>query len=92
LNGSVNLNGRSGGSVIVNSGCQMGEATTGSANLLRSQAKNDAIKKNLPFLIDQSSLGRRFRLNVTACRLAAPEENGGGTLPTPPPQTPGRGN
>ncbi len=93
LSGAVNLNGRSGGSVIVKSGCQMGQATTSTADLLRGQEKNDAIKNNLPFLLDQSSLTRRFRLNLVTCRLDAPEEQGGGSLPEQPQQTPrGQGN
>jgi hypothetical protein len=91
LTGAVNLGGRNGGNVVVNSGCQMGEATTGAANLLRGQAKTEAIKKNLPFLIDQSNLNRRFRLNVTTCRLVAPEENGSGGISAPP-SPPQRGN
>jgi hypothetical protein len=76
LRGKVNLKSQSGGSVDVNSGCQMGEATIGTSQILKGQDKNDAIKKNLPFLLDQSSLNRRFLLDVTTCRLGPPEIEG----------------
>jgi hypothetical protein len=85
LQGAVVLKGLNGGSVNVNSGCQMGEATTTSARPLVGAEKIKTIKENLPFLSDQSQLNRRFRLDVTACRLQPPEEQGGGDdSPTPP--------
>jgi hypothetical protein len=76
LRGKVNLKSQSGGSVDVNSGCQMGEATIGTSQILKGQDKSDAIKKNLPFILDQSSLNRRFLLDVTTCRLGPPDVEG----------------
>jgi hypothetical protein len=78
LRGKVTLKAVNGPSVDVNSGCQMGEATLGTAQLLRNKDKTAAIKKNLPFLLDQSSLSRRFRLDATSCRLSSPETIGDG--------------
>lgn len=92
LNGAVLLSGLNGGSVDVKSGCQMGEATTTSARPLVGAEKAKTIRENLPFLLDQSQLNRRFRLDVTACRLQAPEEQGGGDTPEPPPDKRQRGN
>jgi hypothetical protein len=91
LNGAVVLRGQNGGSVDVKSGCQMGEATTTSARPLVGAEKAKTIRENLPFLLDQSQLNRRFRLDVTACRLQAPEEQGGGDSPEPPPDNRQRG-
>ena len=48
-----------------------GEATLGTAKLLGNKDKLAAIRKNLPFLLDQSNLTARFRLNVSSCRLNA---------------------
>jgi hypothetical protein len=93
LKGAVVLRGLNGGSVDVKSGCQMGEATTTSARPLVGAEKITTIKENLPFLQDQSQLNRRFRLDVTACRLQAPEEQGGSEQPSaPPPNNRTRGN
>ena len=88
LNGAVVLAGLQGGSVDVKAGCQMGEATLTTARPLLGQEKNKTIRDNLPFLSDQSQLSRRFRLDVTTCRLGAPEEEGSGSQPeskSPPP-------
>jgi hypothetical protein len=89
LNGAVVLAGLQGGAVNLKAGCQMGEATLTSARPLVGKEKNKTIRENLPFLSDQSQLTRRFRLDVTACRLGAPDEAGGGSTPdseSPPPQ------
>lgn len=88
LNGAVVLAGLQGGAVNVRSGCQMGEATLTTARPLVGAEKNKTIRENLPFLADQSQLTRRFRLDVTACRLGAPDEsNGSAPEPqSPPPQ------
>jgi hypothetical protein len=83
LRGKVNLKSQSGSSVDVNSGCQMGEATLGTSQILKGQVKTNAIKQNLPFLLDQSSLNRRFRLDLTTCRLGAPGTEGGSDAPEP---------
>ncbi len=92
LNGSVVLAGLQGGSVNVKSGCQMGEATLTTARPLVGKEKLKTIRENLPFLSDQSQLTRRFRLDVTACRLGAPDEAGSGSGPdtTTPPAAPKR--
>jgi hypothetical protein len=84
LSGRINLKSASGGNIDIGSGCQMGVATNSSAALLLGNAKNNSIKKNLPFILDQSSLSRRFRLNVVTCRLTSFEgENGGGQSDPP---------
>jgi hypothetical protein len=81
LRGAVNLKGRGGGTVAIKSGCQMGEATTNSAKPITGRAKALLIKQNLPFILDQSSLSPRFRLNTSTCNInraldksAVPEE------------------
>jgi FecR protein len=81
LRGRVNLKSQSGGSVDIKSGCQMGVATKSAAAPLRGKAKNDSIKMNLPFILDQSSLTRRFRLDVVTCRLSTPTTEGGNAQP-----------
>jgi hypothetical protein len=81
LRGRVNLRGKSGGSVDVKSGCNMGVATTGAAQILTTAERNKSIRENLPFILDQSTLTRRFQLNVETCRLAPPEPDGGRSEP-----------
>ncbi len=83
LSGRVNLASRRGGEVDINSGCQMGVASNATAEILRGSEKAASIRTNLPFLIDQSNLTRRFRLNVTTCRLNAPDSEDSGQLPAP---------
>lgn len=88
LKGAVLLKGLNGGAVDVKSGCQMGEATTTSARPLLGAEKAKTIRENLPYLLDQSQLNARFRLDVTACRLQGPDLQGGekGTGDNPQPQ------
>lgn len=88
LKGAVLLSGLNGGSVNVNSGCEMGEATLTSARPLLGAEKAKTIRENLPFLQDQSQLTRRFRLDVTACRLGAPDLQGGGKATDTPTDEP----
>lgn len=88
LRGKVTLKAINGQSVDVNSGCQMGEATVGTAQLLRNKEKIAAIKKNLPFLLDQSQLTPRFRLNVTTCRLTQSDISGQGGANIPSQENP----
>lgn len=83
LRGRVNLKSAGGSDINIGSGCQMGVATKSNAELLRGKAKNDSIKNNLPFLLDQTSLTRRFRLDVVACRLTVPQGENGGEQPEP---------
>ncbi len=83
LRGRINLKSQNGGAVDINSGCEMGVASKSSAQALRSKAKSDSIKQNLPFILNQSSLSRRFRLDVVTCRLDAPAVEGGGSQPAP---------
>jgi hypothetical protein len=85
LRGTVNLKGRNGGSVDVRSGCNMGVATPGEASILTIAERNKSVRENLPFILDQSTLTQRFRIDVTACRLGLPEENGGGGNEQQPP-------
>jgi hypothetical protein len=77
LTGAVNLRGRNGGSVVVKSGCQMGEATLSAAKPVVGRNKALLIKQNLPFILNQSSLSPRFRLNVGSCNLGSSFDNGG---------------
>lgn len=74
LNGAVVLKGLRGGSVNVNSGCEMGEATFTTARLLLGKEKAKTIRENLPFLSDQTELTSAFQLNVKACRLSGTAE------------------
>jgi hypothetical protein len=95
LRGKVTLKAVNGPGVNVNSGCQMGEATLDTSKLLRNKDKVAAIKKNLPFLLDQSTLTRRFRLDLTSCRLTSSDSQGegGSSRPTQEPKPgPQRGN
>jgi hypothetical protein len=78
LKGSVNLDGLQSGRVRVDSGCEMGEATTNAARELKGTEKRKTINDNLPFILNQSQLTPRFRLNVNACNLGAPEEQRSG--------------
>jgi hypothetical protein len=88
LRGRVNLSGRNGGSVNIRSGCQMGVATTGEADILTSAERNKSIRENLPFILDQSGLTRRFRLNVETCRLTPTNDSRDGGAGDPPPPPP----
>jgi FecR protein len=83
LRGRVSLKSVNGPKIDVNSGCQMGEATLGTAKLLTNKDKVATIKKNLPFLLDQSQLTPRFRLNVTSCRLNSTENQRDGNSNQP---------
>jgi hypothetical protein len=86
LQGRVRLNGQSSGSVDIGSGCRMGAASATSAELLTGAEKNSSIRENLPFLLDQSALLPRFRLNVATCRLGPPDEDKGSPGEAPRPQ------
>lgn len=92
LRGSVNLNGFQSGSVRVDSGCEMGEATSRQAENLVGRDKNSAIRENLPFILDQSSLKRQFRLNVRSCTVASlgfgKDEDGSTEIKTREPKAP----
>ncbi len=79
LNGAVVLSGLQGGAVNLNAGCEMGEATLTTARQLLGAEKNQTIRENLPYLQNQSQLTRRFRLDVSTCRLDAADGA------TPPP-------
>jgi FecR protein len=91
LRGTVRLSGANGGFVDVKSGCNMGVATPGAASLLSIAERNKSVRENLPFILDQSTLTRRFQLDVTTCRLGPPGENGNGGITDPPPQEQPRG-
>ena len=83
MSGKVNLKGRNGGSTELGSGCDVGEATPSSAKPVKGRAKVALIKENLPFILDQSSLRPRFRLNTRLCNIGAPEF--GRSSPSPEP-------
>jgi hypothetical protein len=83
LRGRISLKANRGNSIDVRSGCQMGEASTSNAKPLRGIDKNNAIKENLPFILDQSTLTRRFRLDVITCRLNQPEDENSRDKPEP---------
>jgi FecR protein len=86
INGKVNLRGQNGGSTDVGSGCNVGEATRTNAKPVTGRAKLALIKENLPFLLDQSSLRARFRLNIQVCNLASSESIRGSGPELPPEQ------
>jgi hypothetical protein len=89
LSGSVNLNGQTSGTVRVDSGCEMGEATTSNARQLTRAEKLKSIRENLPFIIDQSSLKRQFRLNIKSCNIGVSglDDQGSSTpIPENPPE------
>lgn len=70
LNGEVAMLGRRGGKpIVMPRGCTMGVATLTATTLLQGREKRDTIKKNLPFLSNQSKLRPAFRLDVSSCRL-----------------------
>jgi hypothetical protein len=81
LRGAVRLNGFNSGSVNVNSGCQLGEATTSNARRIVGRPKVQSIRENLPFILDQSSLVSRFRLNVSSCNINSSTGGNGGSSP-----------
>jgi hypothetical protein len=85
LRGKITLKSASGPKIDINSGCQIGEATKGSARLLTSREKASTAKKNFPFLLDQSVLTSRFRLNVVTCRLT-PDISGPSNSPQAEPE------
>ena len=83
MSGQVRLSGRNGGSTNLGSSCDVGEATTSSANVVKGRDKVALIKKNLPFILDQSSLRPRFRLNTRLCNIGVDLQDGGRNEPPP---------
>jgi hypothetical protein len=68
LQGSVALSGLQSGTVRVDAGCELGVATATAARQAVDKEKSDTIKKNLPYLLNQSDLNKAFRLPIAACQ------------------------
>jgi FecR protein len=83
LEGAVRLRGRNGQAVNLKSGCGIGEAGPDStkARVLSGEAKSKALQNELPFTIDQSSLGKSFHLPIKDCLIYL----GSNETPAPPP-------
>jgi len=83
MEGAVRLRGSNGQVVNTKSGCGVAEAgpNTITAKELEGQPKSDALKNELPYVIDQSPLNRQFHLPVANCVIFL-GENGGGAAPS----------
>ena len=81
--GEVRLKGRNGQTVVIASGCELGEAGSNKveAQLLDGKPKKNALTRDLPFIINQPLLQSAFRLPVAAC-LPFLAEAGSGAAPS----------
>jgi hypothetical protein len=98
--GSVNLNNNHGKSVLVRADCEMGRSTPNEARRLTGNTFAQSVRTNLPYVLNQSSLNRLFRLPIENCRTllakaGAVDENQGnddknkGQSTPPRPEDPG---
>jgi hypothetical protein len=89
LQGSILITGANGQEVVASAGCEVAEAGRGSvrAKLFDDEPKSNRLKQDFPFIINQNSLRREFRLPIENCRssLRATIDDGSGQTPTPPP-------
>ncbi len=66
--GSVNLNNNHGKNVLVRADCEMGRSTPSEARRLTGQTFAEAVRTNLPFVLNQKALKPTFRLPIENCR------------------------
>jgi hypothetical protein len=82
LQGSILITGANGQEVVASAGCEVAEAGRGSvrAKLFDDEPKSNRLKQDFPFIINQNSLRREFRLPVDNCRssLRANADDGTG--------------
>jgi FecR protein len=85
LEGSVKLKGRNGQSVNTEEGCHLSEAGTGGveAREIVGEEKSNGLT-DLPYIVDQTSLGEDFKLDTTACLAFLPNNGGAGISPVIP--------
>jgi FecR protein len=74
LDGKVKLcdssTSKSKGCVDLNAGCEVGVVQPGQAELLKGFVKGNSLVSNLPYILDQSSLNSKFRLDTSGCEKA----------------------
>ena len=68
MEGSVLLNNNRGKSVVVSAGCEMGRTSSGDARKLEGNLLAEAVRSNLPFVLNQRRLNRLFWLPIENCR------------------------
>ena len=80
LDGSISLCSDNKNCVDVHEGCEVGRAGKGDARMLLGRVKGNAIVKNLPYVLNQTSLRTAFRLPIQDCHssVARALESGGG--------------
>jgi hypothetical protein len=82
LEGTILIKGANGQTVVASAGCEVAEAGRGGvkAKLLENEPKSNRLKADFPFILNQNSLRREFRLPVGNCRTSILTENerGGG--------------
>jgi hypothetical protein len=66
--GSVNLNNNRGKSVLVRADCEMGRSSPSEARRLTGQLFGEAVRTNLPYVLNQKPLSPAFRLPIENCR------------------------
>jgi hypothetical protein len=66
--GSVNLNNNHGKNVLIRANCEMGRSTPSEARRLTGNSFAEAVRTNLPFVLNQKSLSPLFRLPIENCR------------------------
>jgi hypothetical protein len=66
--GSVNLNNNHGKSVLVRADCEMGRSSPSEARRLTGQLFGEAVRTNLPYVLNQKPLSPAFRLPIENCR------------------------
>jgi hypothetical protein len=76
MEGSVNLDNRRGKSVVVRADCEMGRSTPSDARKLTGQLFGEAVRNNLPYILNQSRLRPAFRLPIENCRTLLSRANG----------------
>jgi len=71
LQGKVRLCSKSGGKACVdlNPTCEVGVAAKGNASILFGQDRANTLRNRLPYVFNQTSLNKEFRLNTNACKI-----------------------
>ena len=76
MEGSVNLNNNHSRSVLIRADCEMGRTSTSDARLLTGQLFGEAVRNNLPYVLNQKALKPAFRLPIENCRILISNSNG----------------
>lgn len=74
--GSVNLNNNNSKSVVIRADCEMGRTSPSEARKLTGSLFGEAVRNNLPYVLNQKPLKPAFRLPIENCRTLLAKANG----------------